>query len=217
MKTYCFDIDGVVFEISEGYKEYKVIRETFKLIKELKAEGNKIVLYTARKMKTHSGSLGRINKDIVEETLYQLRINGIFYDEIYFGKPAADYYIDDKAINFYDLKEHLNMSQDNQSEPVSLGIISYRLGEMERNFEKSMERISEKIDDLIAKHGVNEVAQRELSVKVENLEGEIRSLKESERKLQEDLNSVKVTLAEKMGYGVLGGGLATIISKLLGG
>lgn len=217
MKTYCFDIDGVVFEISDGYKEYRVIKETFKLIKELKAEGNKIVLYTARKMKTHSGSLGRINKDIVEETLYQLRINGIFYDEIYFGKPAADYYIDDKAINFYDLKEHLNMSQDNQPEPVSLGIISYRLGEMERNFEKSMEKISEKIDDLIAKHGVNEVAQRELSVKVENLEGEIRSLKESERKLQEDLNSVKVTLAEKMGYGVLGGGLATIISKLLGG
>lgn len=217
MKTYCFDIDGVIFEISDGYKKYKVIAETFALIKELKAEGNKIVLYTARKMKTHSGSLGRINKDIVEETLYQLRINGIFYDEIYFGKPAADYYIDDKAINFYDLKERLNMSQDNQPEPVSLGIISYRLGEMERNFEKSMERIAEKIDDLIAKHGVNEVAQRELSVKVENLEGEIRSLKENERKLQEDVNTVKITIAEKMGYGVLGGGLATIISKLLGG
>lgn len=216
MKTYCFDIDGVVFEISEGYKNYIVIKETFNFINKLKKEGNKIILYTARKMHTHSGCMGKINKDIVEETLYQLRINGIFYDEIYFGKPSADYYIDDKAINYYDLKEHLNMSQDSQQETVSLGIISYRLGEMERNFEKSMERISEKIDDLIAKHGVNEIAQRELSVKVENLESEIRSLKESERKIQEDVNKVKVTLAEKMGYGVLGGGLATIISKFLG-
>ena len=108
------------------------------------------------------------------------------------------------------------MSQDNQQEPVSLGIISYRLGEMERNFEKSMERISEKIDDLIAKHGVNEIAQRELSVKVENLEGEIRSLKENERRLQEEVNQVKISLAEKLGYGALGGGLITVISRLLG-
>jgi capsule biosynthesis phosphatase len=216
MKTYCFDIDGVVFEISNQYKDYTVIETTKRLIKKLKVEGNKVVLYTARKMKTHDGCIGKINKDIVEETLYQLRVNDIFYDEIYFGKPAADYYIDDKAVNFYDLKEHLNMSQDNQQEPVSLGIISYRLGEMERNFEKSMERISEKIDDLIAKHGVNEIAQRELSVKVENLEGEIRSLKENERRLQEEVNQVKISLAEKLGYGALGGGLITVISRLLG-
>ena len=216
MKTYCFDIDGVVFQISEGYEEYVVIQETFNFINKVKAEGSKVVLYTARKMKTHQGCLGRINKDIVEETLYQLRVNDIFYDEIYFGKPAADYYIDDKAINFYDLKEQMKMSQDSQPETVSLGIISYRLGEMERNFEKSMERISEKIDDLIAKHGVNEVAQRELTVKVENLEDEIRSLRDNERKLQEDLNKVKITIAEKMGYGLLGGGVASIISRILG-
>lgn len=216
MKTYCFDIDGVIFQISKDYKEYVVIEETCNFIKEIKANGDKVVLYTARKMQTHKGCLGKINKDIVEETLYQLRINDIFYDEIHFGKPSADYYIDDKGINFYDLKESLKMSQNNQPENISLGIISYRLGEMERNFEKSVEKISEKIDDLIAKHGINEVVQREQSVKIENLEEEIRSLKKGERKIQDDLNRMQITIAEKMGYGVLGGGLVTVISKLIG-
>lgn len=105
-----------------------------------------------------------------------------------------------------------------QNKEINLGVISYRLDEMEKNFEKNMEKILNKIDDLIEKHSASEIAQRELSVKVNNLEEEVKDLKAAKKKVEDDLSAVKVSIAEKMGYGVLGGGVVTLISKLfLGG
>ena len=60
-----------------------------------------------------------------------------------------------------------------------------------------------------------EVAQKALKIKVSKLEEEVKELKEIDRKVQEDVNSVKVSIAEKMGYGVAGGGIATVLTKIL--
>ena len=49
-------------------------------------------------MKTHAGNVGAVVSDIGSVTLRQLDTFGIPYHEIYFGKPYADFYIDDKAI-----------------------------------------------------------------------------------------------------------------------
>jgi hypothetical protein len=51
-------------------------------------------------MKTHNGNIGKINADIGKITFDTLEKFNIPYDEIYFGKPHADFYIDDLAINF---------------------------------------------------------------------------------------------------------------------
>jgi hypothetical protein len=50
-------------------------------------------------MRTHGGNVGVINRDIGKITFDTLEKFGIPYDEIYFGKPHADIYIDDLALN----------------------------------------------------------------------------------------------------------------------
>ena len=52
-------------------------------------------------MKTHSGNVGKLLADIGIITFETLKKFDIPYDEIYFGKPYADFYIDDLAISAY--------------------------------------------------------------------------------------------------------------------
>jgi aminoglycoside phosphotransferase len=58
-------------------------------------------------MKTHNGNIGKIYADIGKITFDTLDKFNIPYDEIYFGKPYADIYIDDNAINCFDDIEKL--------------------------------------------------------------------------------------------------------------
>ena len=106
-------------------------------------------------------------------------------------------------------------TEENDDRLVNMGVINYRLNEIEKSLEKNMEQILNKIDRLIEKHNENEVAQKALKIKVSKLEEEVKELKEIDRKVQEDVNSVKVSIAEKMGYGVAGGGIATVLTKIL--
>ena len=48
-------------------------------------------------MKTHKGNLGGVIADIGRVTFDTLEKFDIPYDELYFGKPHAHFYIDDNA------------------------------------------------------------------------------------------------------------------------
>lgn len=64
--------------------------------------GIKIILHTSRGMMSCNGNLEKIiekNKDVLENWLSKYDVH---YDEIIFGKPIADLYIDDKAMNVND-------------------------------------------------------------------------------------------------------------------
>ena len=50
-------------------------------------------------MKTHSNNIEEVIKDIKKLTVNQLKKFNIPYDELHFGKPYADLYIDDLAIS----------------------------------------------------------------------------------------------------------------------
>jgi hypothetical protein len=67
----------------------------------LKKQGHEIIIYTARRMETHKSNIGKVIKDIALVTFATLDKFGIQYDEIIFGKPIADIYIDDRALNPY--------------------------------------------------------------------------------------------------------------------
>ena len=67
----------------------------------LKNDGHEIIIYTARRMATHKGNIGKVIKDIATVTINTLEKLDIQYDELIFGKPIADIYIDDRAINPY--------------------------------------------------------------------------------------------------------------------
>lgn len=91
-KKYCFDIDGTICTNTEGnYESAQPYMDRISLIQKLIAEGNKVFFFTAR------GSETGINWEKV--TYSQLISWGIENPKIFFGKPSADFYIDDKGVN----------------------------------------------------------------------------------------------------------------------
>ena len=65
-------------------------------------------------MKTHNSNLGKILADVGKITFDTLEKFEIPYDEIYFGKPFADFYIDDLGVNcFGDIEKNLGFYMEN--------------------------------------------------------------------------------------------------------
>tara|TARA_R110002074_G_scaffold194932_1_gene361083 strand:- start:192 stop:2102 length:1911 start_codon:yes stop_codon:yes gene_type:complete len=126
-KRICFDLDNTLVsfpEITGDYTKVKPIEKNINLLRYLKSFGNTIIIYTARRMKTHNGNIGKINSDIGKITFDTLDKFNIPYDEIYFGKPYADFYIDDLAVNcFDDIEKELGYYK-NHIEPRDFNIVS---------------------------------------------------------------------------------------------
>lgn len=119
-KRICFDLDNtlVTYPVIKGdYISVKPIERNINLLKYLKSFGNIIIIYTARRMKTHNGNIGKVNSDIGKITFETLDKFNIPYDEIYFGKPYADFYIDDLAFNCFDNLEKQLGYYNNKIEP----------------------------------------------------------------------------------------------------
>jgi capsule biosynthesis phosphatase len=121
-QRYCFDLDNTLVtfpKIDKDYTTVEPIHNNIKFLKYLKSLGNEIIIYTARNMKTNNGNVGKCNAKIGKITLDTLEQFDIPYDEIYFGKPHADYYIDDLAISSYDDLEKTLGYYNTQIEPRS--------------------------------------------------------------------------------------------------
>jgi len=97
----CFDIDGVLATTVEDldYMEAGPIQENIDLANKLFEDGHYIVLYTARGSET--------GIDWFERTEKQLAGFGLRWHKLVLGKPAADYYVDDKLVTIEQLKELL--------------------------------------------------------------------------------------------------------------
>ena len=100
----CFDLDNTLVtypSVPNDYSTVKPIKKMIDLLISLKQKGHEIIIYTARRMKTHHNNVGKVIKDIALITINTLEKFNIPYDELLFGKPIADIYIDDRAINPY--------------------------------------------------------------------------------------------------------------------
>lgn len=98
----CFDLDNTLVThptIPGDYSSVLPIQRNIDYLKLLKSLGHTIIIYTARRMKTHKGNVGAIVADIGKVTFESLDKFDIPYDEIHFGKPYANFYIDDLAVN----------------------------------------------------------------------------------------------------------------------
>ena len=91
-KTFVFDIDGVIAQIVPGndYRQSKPIQKTVDMVNALYDQGHRIILFTAR-----GGTSGI---DWSELTQQQMNDWGVKHHQLRMGKPAADFYIDDKLI-----------------------------------------------------------------------------------------------------------------------
>ena len=99
----CIDLDGVICNLKKGeesYEDLKPMAGSVEKINQLKNSGHYIIIHTARRMKTHNSNKGKLLKDIGKITLDWLTKYNVEYDEIYFGKPWANVYIDDNGYRF---------------------------------------------------------------------------------------------------------------------
>ena len=95
-KTFVFDIDGVIASVVPTL-DYALAEPNFEMIRAinfLHRQGHRIVLFTARGSKTGRDWQGLTRRQMAEW--------GVQCDELLFGKPAADYYVDDKALHLRD-------------------------------------------------------------------------------------------------------------------
>jgi CMP-N-acetylneuraminic acid synthetase len=98
-RTFAFDMDGVFATLVPGddYEQALPFAPAIAIARRLHEAGHRIVVYTAR------GSL--TGKDWTRTTHDQLRRWGVPYHELRFGKPAADYYVDDRMLSLASLKD----------------------------------------------------------------------------------------------------------------
>ncbi len=97
------DLDGTLCRIKSNGQSYADLLPSpgaVNRIRELRAAGHYIIITTARNMATCESNLGKVMKNVGKITLEWLEKHGVEYDEIYFGKPNAHVYIDDRAIRF---------------------------------------------------------------------------------------------------------------------
>lgn len=95
---FVIDLDNTICETNELLYHLSLPKkDMINIINKLYDEGNEIIIFTAR---------GYVTKiDYRELTKLQLKSWGVKYDELKFGKPNADYYIDDKNLSIKDFME----------------------------------------------------------------------------------------------------------------
>jgi capsule biosynthesis phosphatase len=103
---YVFDLDETIcttlgieeMERLERYEKAAPIDIVINKMRELKSKGHTIIIHTARGMLTNNGNVAAVCFELNDITTKWLEDNRVPYDELRFGKPYADFYIDDKAI-----------------------------------------------------------------------------------------------------------------------
>lgn len=99
----CIDLDGVLCEVKgpdESYADVRPIAGAAEALATLRRHGHTVIINTARHMKSTDGNVGLVLARVGPVTLNWLEAHGMEYDEIHFGKPFADLYIDDNALRF---------------------------------------------------------------------------------------------------------------------
>lgn len=116
-KRYCFDLDNTLVTFPYVINDYSTvhpIQNNINILKLIKSHGNTIIIYTSRGMKTHNNNVGKVIAEISKVTLDTLDKFEIPYDELYFGKPYADIYIDDLAVSsLHDMEKELGFYNKN--------------------------------------------------------------------------------------------------------
>jgi len=102
-KRAMIDLDLTLHKYSKGYKDGTVYDGVFDGAKEvinwLRDKGYEIVIFTTRASEENANEFGGDHKEQIKMVSKWLTDHGVYFDRITAEKLAADFYIDDKAIN----------------------------------------------------------------------------------------------------------------------
>ena len=97
--VYVFDIDGTIcVNTKSDYESSAPLQSRIDKVNRLYDAGHTIIFQTARGMGRSGNSSAFAHAKFFEFTHQQLVIWGVNYHSLFFGKPAGDFYIDDKGI-----------------------------------------------------------------------------------------------------------------------
>ena len=99
----CIDIDGTICSLREPDEDYRDVTPlpgAAENIKNFRSEGHYVIFATARHMKTCGSNVGQVIARQGLTLLEWLKQHDFEYDELWFGKPYAHVYIDDRALQF---------------------------------------------------------------------------------------------------------------------
>ena len=105
---YVFDIDGTICNKPEDmwhdgdYSHSIPKKDRIEKINNLYDEGHTIIYLTARGMGRYNNSRTLATHYFRELTLNQLNEWGCKFHELHLGKPAGDFYIEDRGVNAND-------------------------------------------------------------------------------------------------------------------
>lgn len=103
-KALVVDVDGTLCDIKGAGESYADVAPEPRLVarlRELHAQGWRIILHSARGMRSNDGNPGQINKVVAPVMLDWLARHDIPFDELHLGKPwpgSDGFYIDDRAV-----------------------------------------------------------------------------------------------------------------------
>lgn len=113
------DLDGTICTNKQGdetYADVVPLPGAVEALRKLKEDGHYIIIHTARHMRTCEANIGLVLARQGKILFDWLSKWDIPYDEILFGKPHADVFIDDKGLQFHnwnqaisELKERFNV------------------------------------------------------------------------------------------------------------
>jgi hydroxymethylpyrimidine pyrophosphatase-like HAD family hydrolase len=99
--TYVVDIDGTICEKApeNDYTKALPFLDRIEAINQLHDNGHTIIYFTARGMGRHNNDASKAIEQFYDLTKDQLSSWGAKYHTLMLGKPAGDFYIDDKGIS----------------------------------------------------------------------------------------------------------------------
>ena len=102
------DLDGVICALkkpNETYLEVQPNEDVISKMREWKKDGHYLIIHTGRHMRTCDGNVEEVIKKIGPVTSEWLKKWDVPFDEIHYGKPYGDVYIDDLGITFSSVKQ----------------------------------------------------------------------------------------------------------------
>lgn len=102
--TVYVDLDGTLCPVKrpeERYEDLPAREDVIQRLQEIRSEGLRVVVHTARNMRTYNGDLSMITSVTAPSILRWLEQRKVPFDGLLVGKPwpgPRGFYVDDKAI-----------------------------------------------------------------------------------------------------------------------
>ncbi|HEV7252632.1 MAG TPA: hypothetical protein VGN97_05980 [Mesorhizobium sp.] len=104
VNTIYVDLDGTLCPVKregERYEDLAVHTEVAERLAQARQEGLRVVVFTARNMRTFGGDISKINVETAPRILEWLRRHDVPFDGLVVGKPwpgPRGFYVDDRTV-----------------------------------------------------------------------------------------------------------------------